>query len=105
MKIRIREGTLVARLAARKLNAKSVAIVVGQTIHLWNVRRDDFLQCPSWVRHEVEHVRQFRRYGFLRFTVLYLWESLRRGYRNNRFEAEARAAENALPDPAGIEFL
>lgn len=105
MKIWIREETLVARLAARKLNAKSVAVVIGHTIHLWNVRRADFLQSPSWVLHEVEHVRQFRRYGFLRFTFLYLWESLRKGYHNNRFEAEARAAENALPDLTGIEFL
>lgn len=81
-----------------------MASVLGDTIHLWNVSREEFLQRIPWVVHEVEHVRQFRRYGFLRFSVLYLWESARRGYYNNRFEVEARIAEMGEHNLEGIEF-
>lgn len=104
MKIRIRESSLFARLAARKLRCTTVAAVLGNTIHLWNVSREDFLQRTAWVVHEVEHVRQFRRYGFVRFSFLYLWESARRGYHNNRFEVEARVAEAGTHNLEGIEF-
>lgn len=44
-------------------------------------------------RHERCHWQQYQRYGRFRFALLYLWESLRRGYWANRFEVEARAAE------------
>jgi hypothetical protein len=50
-------------------------------------------------------VRQFQRYGFLWFTVLYLWESARRGYYNNRFEVEARVAEMGAADLSNIDFV
>lgn len=104
MKIRIREGSLFARIAARKLNCNAVAAVLGNSIHLWNVSREEFLQRTPWVVHEVEHVRQFRRHGFVWFTLLYLWESARKGYHNNRFEVEARMAEAGVLDLTGIEF-
>ena len=104
MKIRIREGSFFARMAARKLNCNAVAAVLGNTILLWNVSREEFLQRTTWVFHEVAHVRQFRRYGFVLFTLLYLWESARRGYHNNRFEVEARVAEAGVLDLTGIEF-
>jgi hypothetical protein len=44
-------------------------------------------------RHERCHWLQYQRHGRLRFSLLYLWESIRRGYWANRFEVEARAAE------------
>ena len=106
MKVRIKEGTLFARMAARKLNATAVAAVLGNTIHLWNVSREEFLLRTPWVVHEIEHVRQFQRYGFVRFSILYLWESARKGYYNNRFEVEARAVEEgAVLSLEGIEFV
>ena len=48
--------------------------------------------------HELRHVRQFE--ATPAFPVLYLWESLRRGYFDNRFEADARAyaARRLRPD-------
>lgn len=104
MKIRIREDSLFARMAARKLKSKTMAAVLGNTIHLWNVSREEFLQRTPWVVHEVEHVRQFRRYGFLRFSMLYLWESARRGYYNNRFEVDARVAEMGEHNLDDVEF-
>ncbi len=105
MKVRIKEGTLFARMAARKLKSNNVAAVLGNTIHLWNVSREEFLQRTPWVVHEIEHVRQFQRYGFVRFSVLYLWESARKGYYNNRFEVEARVAEHGVLSLEGIEFV
>lgn len=89
----IKENSWVARLAAKKLGAPRVAMVIGNTIHLHNASRDFFLSHERWVRHELAHVAQFRKYGFFRFIGLYLWESLRKGYYQNRFEVEAREAE------------
>lgn len=48
---------------------------------------------PPLIRHEAKHLEQIERLGRLRFALAYLWELLRRGYWNNRFEVEARAAE------------
>lgn len=90
----IRENALLAKIAAKKLGARSVAIVLGKTINLCNVTTDDFLKDEEWLRHELCHVKQFRQHGKIGFVVKYLWESLRRGYHNNKYEAEARAAED-----------
>lgn len=92
-------------MAARQLKCKTVAAVFGRTIHLWNVSREDFLQRRPWVVHEVEHVRQFERYGHVRFAALYLLEYTRRGYYNNRFEVEARVAEDGPGDLTGVHFI
>ena len=44
---------------------------------------------PALLLHELRHVHQF---GASRaFPVQYCWESLRRGYRSNRFELDADA--------------
>jgi hypothetical protein len=105
MKVKIKEQSVFAKMAAHKLKSKTVAIVLGHTIHLWNVNRKDFLKSTPWVVHEIAHVRQFERYGFLRFSVLYLIESIRNGYYNNRYEKEARNAEAGALDMKGIEFV
>ena len=44
--------------------------------------------------HELAHVLQFRQVRG--FPVRYCWESLRRGYRGNRFEREADAYADRL---------
>ena len=85
---------MIARLAAWKLNYNKVAIVIGKTIHLHNTNQQEFLEDKQWLLHELKHIEQFRRHGFLLFIFLYLWESLRHGYINNKYEIEARAAEN-----------
>ena len=93
LRFQIKERSWLARAAAWKLRASRVAIVWGRTIHLHNATQEEFLSNPRWVRHELEHVRQFRKYGFLRFLFLYMIESARKGYYHNRFEVEARASE------------
>lgn len=89
----IKENSLVAKIAARKLKASSVAIVFGRTIHLWNSSKEDFLKNERWLKHELCHIRQYKQHGYLGFIAKYLWESLRKGYYNNKFEVEAREAE------------
>lgn len=90
----IKENSWIARIAAWKLKSHSVAIVIGSTIHLWNSSKDDFLRNEKWLKHELCHIRQFKQYGYFTFIVKYLWESLRNGYYNNKYELEARQAEN-----------
>jgi len=94
MDVKIKENSWVGRLAARKLGAKNVAIVFGHTIHLFNVSKEEFLCHPKWVKHELCHVKQFEKHGFYTFLFKYLWESIVRGYRNNKYEIEARQAED-----------
>lgn len=101
---RIKEKSWVARIAAWKLGASSVAIVFGKTIHLSKTSKTDFLKNEQWLKHELCHVKQFRHYGFFNFIIKYLRESLRNGYYNNKFEVEARAAEK-ICEPGAFACL
>ena len=93
-KTRIKENSWIAKLAAKKLHAGNMAIVIGNTIYLHNTSRHDFLQNEKWLKHELCHLRQFQHYGLVYFLAKYTWEYLKNGYHNNKFEAEAREAEN-----------
>ena len=93
IKFSIKERSFIARLAAWKLKSDKVAIVIGKTIHLHNTAGLEFLQNKQWVLHELKHVEQFKQHGLLSFIFLYLLESIRHGYINNKYEVEARAAE------------
>ena len=93
MKIRIKERSLIARIAAFVLRTNNVAIVFGKTIFLWNASKEDLLKNKKWLRHELVHVKQFLRYGFFPFIFMYLWESIKKGYYHNKFEVEARNFE------------
>ncbi|MEP6844866.1 MAG: DUF4157 domain-containing protein [Panacibacter sp.] len=94
MKISIKEQSLLARITAITLREKKVAIVTCNVIHLWNAEKDEFLQNKKWLQHELVHVLQYREHGCFRFVMLYLWESLKKGYYGNKFEKEARLYEN-----------
>lgn len=90
----LKENSWVARLAAFKLGIKRVAIVIGSTIHLHNTSKQEFLNDDKWVKHELCHIRQFKEHGYFTFIAKYIWESLKNGYYNNKYEVEARRAEN-----------
>ena len=45
--------------------------------------------------HEIIHIKQFMRMPFI-FPVLYCVESIRNGYRNNKYEEEAYQAEKIV---------
>jgi hypothetical protein len=93
MEFQIKERSLIAGLASTILKGKRVALTIGKTIHLTGVSKQEFLSDPSWLAHEMTHIAQFKKYGFIKFLYLYLKESLVRGYYKNRFEVEAREAE------------
>ena len=90
---KIKENSIIARVAAYKLKSKAVAIVIGKTIHLSNTPKEEFLQNKKWLKHELCHVKQFEQYGFFNFIFKYLQESIKSGYFMNKFEVEAREAE------------
>lgn len=68
-------------------------MVLGNTIHLWNATKEEFLQDKRWLKHELCHIQQYKRYGFTGFLLRYIWESICHGYYNNKYEVEARLAE------------
>jgi len=94
--VKIVENSLLARLARVTLKSNNVAMVVGKAIYLSGVKKEIFLKNKAWVAHEYCHIRQFEKYGFFRFLWLYLVESVKVGYYNNKFELEARQAETSI---------
>jgi hypothetical protein len=74
-----------------KLNGatQAFAVTVSSTCTLYNCA--EYQVSPAHRRHEACHKRQYAALGW-RFLPIYIWE-LRRGYRMNKFEVEARAAE------------
>lgn len=70
-----------------------MAMVLGTKILLYGVSKSEFLQNEKWLKHELEHIRQFKQHGFFNFLGKYFLESLRKGYYQNKYEIEAREAE------------
>ena len=93
MDFKVKENSWRARLASYFMGFPKIAVVVGSTIYLHRISKIDFLQDEAHLAHELCHVAQFKRYGFIKFLLLYSWEHIKHGYQNNRFEIEARAAE------------
>jgi hypothetical protein len=91
--IRIKEKSLKAKVAAWALGVDNIAFTLGKTIYLHNASTFEFLHDEKWVKHELEHVAQFRKHGFVPFIFKYFIETLRKGYYNNKYEIEARQAE------------
>ncbi len=94
--ITIRENSRLAKIAAWKLGVKSVAFTFGKTIYLYKASAAEFLNNEKWLRHELKHVEQFKLYGFIYFVLLYLLETAKHGYYNNKYEVEARKAEQHI---------
>ncbi len=103
--VRIKERSIIARIAAWKLKSDNAAIVIGNTICLYNVSCREFLKNKAWLCHELKHIQQFRQFGFIPFIFMYLRESLVHGYRNNKYEKEARASEKDEHLIANMEFV
>ena len=80
MMIILKEKSFIARIAAIILNESRMAVTMGTTIHLWNAYKEDFVKDKRWLQHEFVHVQQFKQTGFLKFILLYLWESLKHCY-------------------------
>lgn len=82
----LRRGGLPTRIAGWFLGQSGVAaITLRRTIFFGAHAR---LDAPLLL-HELRHVEQFEERRS--FPVRYIWESLRRGYHQNRYEVDARA--------------
>ena len=85
-RLRYRRGGLPLRVGGWLLGQATVAAVtLGRTIFLAPATRLD----PELLLHEFRHVQQFSERRT--FPFRYIWESLRRGYHANRYEADARS--------------
>ena len=80
-----RRGGLPTRVGGWFLGRQQAAAIT-----FWNVvfLAPGVPASPELLLHELAHVHQFQH--SLTFPLRYLWEWLRRGYYNNRFEVEAR---------------
>jgi hypothetical protein len=88
----IRQNSWLARLVAKRLGFLRVAVVIGRNIYLHNATVQEFMKNKRWLLHELKHVEQYE-IGLLRFFKEYFREYRKNGYDNNRFEIEARQAE------------
>ena len=81
---RWRRGGIFPRIAGWCLGTRTVAaITLWRTVYLAPHTRLD----PALLLHELRHVHHFR--SSAAFPLHYVWESLRRGYANNLYEADA----------------
>jgi len=49
----------------------------------------EYSEHEGLIRHELVHIEQIDRLGPVKFTALYLWYALTKGYKANPFEIEA----------------
>jgi hypothetical protein len=94
--VEIRENRWLLALGGRLagMGGRAGGMAVGRTIL---VPPGAKLQ-PRLLRHELVHVQQWRTVPC--FPLRYLWECVRQGYRDNRFEREARdLAEPSIINP------
>ena len=83
---RVRRGGLPPRVGGWCLGRRTVSgITLWRTIWL----APEAPPAAELLLHELRHVQQFQAHAT--FPLRYLWESVRRGYRHNRFEVDARA--------------
>lgn len=45
------------------------------------------------LKHELQHVKQYKEQGIFKFLIKYFYYNIRYGYKNNPFEIEAKLAE------------
>ena len=79
----------------RQPGATDNAVTIGQTTY-YSVPKEVVDKDHAWRAHEDEHKRQWARDGHVGFALKYLWWLFRRGYWNNPYEVEARAAAEKI---------
>lgn len=89
-----REGRLVPAIGGvlGRMRGPAAAVTLRRTI----VVHPGATLSRRLLVHELTHVRQWEQDRL--FPLRYALESLRRGYRDNRYEREAREAERAAHD-------
>lgn len=90
--LRLRRGGIPPRVAGWMLGQATVSAITLRRTIFFGVR---ILIDVPLLLHEFRHVEQFQERTT--FPLHYIWESLRRGYRRNRYEIDARTyAERRL---------
>lgn len=87
---------------SKLFNKKQWAITIGQTTY-YSESEEYVNNDPKWQRHEDKHKEQWRRNGYFKFALKYLWYQIKFGYQNNPYEVEARSTET-LGDQAGVRL-
>jgi hypothetical protein len=105
IKVKIKENSFRARIAAFNLGNKRVAMVWGTTILLFNTTKQEFLADKQWVLHELKHVVQAHKIGKLRFLWRYFVLSFKYGYINHPYEVDARRHEQDESLLNRVEFV
>ena len=83
MKLRIRYEHWIFKVFLRKY--------AGVVLYPWVLFKHKEVP-QSLFRHELEHVYQVERDGWLKFYLRYLYWNVKYGYEENPYEVEARAA-------------
>ena len=88
--VAILRGSLIPRIGGwlSGMGGPAAAVTLGAAI----VVHPSVPVTRELIRHELAHVRQWRRAPWL-FPLRYVLEHMKHGYRNNPYEVEARAAE------------
>jgi hypothetical protein len=81
----LRRGGLPPRVGGWALGRATVAAI---TLRRWVFLAPRVPAHPPLLLHELRHLQQFE--ASLLFPIQYLWASLRYGYHDNPFEADAR---------------
>jgi len=81
----------LAKLLKRITGAGEYAITTSKNCCRYSCS-EDFVSA-AWRKHEETHKKQFAELGCFQFVVQYLWETVKHGYKNNKFEIEARHGE------------
>jgi len=80
----------VAKLLAKIMKKQGMALVIGQTVYY---SMSEAEVGPRLRRHENRHKQQYKENGFFKFIFLYIFYTIKYGYRNNPFEVDARNHE------------
>ena len=105
MDVYIKQGSIIAKLAAQILGTKQMAVTINNRIYLYNCSKENFLQNKKWVCHEIAHVMQYKRMRTLKFIIAYVAQCLVNGYTKNKFEKEAREKENDVGLIEAVSFI
>ena len=84
-RLRLRRGGLPPRVGGWALGRSTVAAI---TLRQWVFLAPDVAPQLPLLLHELRHLQQFEASPL--FPIRYLWASLRHGYHDNPFEADAR---------------
>lgn len=100
--VQVREASVIIKVVGIFTGSGANAITVGNIVYVL----PEYINNTIVVCHELAHVEQQRRLGRLKFYVAYLVESFISGYRNNKYEVEAResSTSNCRKLPEGYKW-